>query len=265
VCAGVRFTTPRSLVATVLGLADDDPWAADAMVWPLLAVLDASLDEGWCEPVARHLGHFDTGAEAELRQGRRYAVAARLSRLFAAYAVQRPAVLADWGRGQDTDGRGAPVDDDLSWQPALWRRLVDRIDVPPPNSRLAETLTRLRERPESFDLPSRLSLFGHTRLPVTEVELLSGLAEHRDVHLWLPHPSPVLWQRLESHTAGRRREDGTATLPRHPLLRRDCPDFGRLGPLGVIRRRRCRRDDEAAAGRLTRPRCPASRRGCCPR
>ncbi|WP_328993695.1 exodeoxyribonuclease V subunit gamma [Kribbella sp. NBC_01245] len=94
-CAGVRFTSPRSLVSAVLGTADDDPWVSDAMAWPLLAVLDESLDEVWCEPVARHLGHFDTDAEAELRRGRRYAVAARLARLFAAYAVQRPALLAD--------------------------------------------------------------------------------------------------------------------------------------------------------------------------
>jgi exodeoxyribonuclease V gamma subunit len=220
VCAGVRFTTPRSLVATVLGLADDDPWAADAMVWPLLAVLDASLDEGWCEPVARHLGHFDTGAEAELRQGRRYAVAARLSRLFAAYAVQRPTVLADWSRGQDTDGRGAPVDDDVSWQPELWRRLVDRIDAPPPNVRHVETLAQLRDQPQSLDLPARLSLFGHTRLPVTEIELLSGLAEHRDVHLWLPHPSNALWERLAAAgtTAGDRASDTSHQAADHPLL-----------------------------------------------
>ncbi|WP_405059178.1 exodeoxyribonuclease V subunit gamma [Kribbella sp. NBC_01505] len=220
VCAGVRFATPRSLVATILGLADDDPWAADAMVWPLLAVLDASLDESWCEPVARHLGHFATDAEAELRQGRRYAVAARLSRLFAAYAVQRPTVLADWSRGQDTDGRGARVDDDLSWQPELWRRLVDRIDAPPPNVRHAETLAHLRDRPESLDLPSRLSLFGHTRLPVTEIELLCGLAEHRDVHLWLPHPSNRLWERLATAgiSAGDRTADTSHQEADHPLL-----------------------------------------------
>ncbi len=220
VCAGVRFTTPRSLVSTVLGLTDDDRWAADAMVWPLLAVLDDSLDDDWCRPVARHLGHFDTGAEAELRQGRRYAVAARLSRLFAAYAVQRPTVLADWSRGNDSDGRGAGLDDDLTWQPELWRRLVQRIDAPPPNVRHADTLALLRDRPESLDLPPRLSLFGHTRLPVTEVELLSGLAEHRDVHLWLPHPSDVLWARLAAAgtTAGDRAADTSHQVADHPLL-----------------------------------------------
>ncbi|ONI73911.1 exodeoxyribonuclease V subunit gamma [Kribbella sp. ALI-6-A] len=218
VCAGVRFTSPRSLVSAVLGITDDDPWAADAMAWPLLAVLDDSLDEAWCEPVARHLGHFDTGSEAELRRGRRYAVAARLARLFAAYAVQRPAVLADWSAGRNTDGLGGVIDDDLSWQPELWRRLAERIDAPPPTVRHAETVAQLREKPESLDLPARLSLFGHTRLPVTEIELLSALAEHRDVHLWLPNPSGVLWERLQGATAGERSNDVTHQQAAHPLL-----------------------------------------------
>ncbi|WP_132145321.1 exodeoxyribonuclease V subunit gamma [Kribbella antiqua] len=220
VCAGVRFTTPRSLVSAVLGLTDDDPWAAQAMAWPLLAVLDDSLDEVWCEPVARHLGHFDTGAEAELRQGRRYAVAARLARLFAAYAVQRPALLADWSEGRDTDGRGDAIADDLAWQPDLWRRLVSRIDAQPPNTRHADTLRRLGDQPESFDLPTRLSLFGHTRLPLTEIELLSALAEHRDVHLWLPHPSGALWERLSTAGAatGDRATDTSHQQADNPLL-----------------------------------------------
>ncbi len=47
-----------------------------------------------------------------------------------------------------------------------------------------------------LDLPERLSLFGHTRLPVTEVRLLSALATSRAVHLWLPQPSPDLWSAL---------------------------------------------------------------------
>jgi exodeoxyribonuclease V gamma subunit len=220
VCAGVQFTTPRSLVSTILNITESDPWAADAMAWPLLAVLDSSLDEAWCEPVARHLGHFDTGAEAELRQGRRYAVAERLARLFASYAVQRPAVLADWSEGRNTDGRGDPIDGDLAWQPELWRRLADRIDAPPPYIRHTDTLTQLRQQPESLDLPDRLSLFGHTRLPSTEVELLSVLAEHREVHLWLPHPSNALWERLQAlgTTSGDRAADTSHQAADHPLL-----------------------------------------------
>jgi exodeoxyribonuclease V gamma subunit len=220
VCAGVRFMSPRSLVAAVLGLTDDDPWAADAMAWPLLAVLDESLDEAWCAPVAWHLGHFDSGAEAELRRGRRYAVAARLARLFAAYATQRPVLLSDWLDGRDSDGRGVTLDADLAWQPELWRRLVDRIAAPPPHARHADTLARLRDQPELFDLPERLSLFGHTRMPVTEVELVSALAVRRDVHLWLAHPSGALWDRLAATTSGAvdRADDTSHQQADHPLL-----------------------------------------------
>jgi exodeoxyribonuclease V gamma subunit len=221
VCAGVSFRSPRSLVAEVLGTSEDDPWAPGSLVWPLLATLDDCLDEAWCAPVARHLGHFDTGDEAELRQGRRYAVAFRLARLFASYAVQRPLLLADWLAGRATDGRGGPLDQDLHWQPHLWRRLVERVEADPPHVRHETTLRRLREDPASIDLPSRVSLFGHTRIPSTEVELLEALASHRDVHLWLPHPSDALWRRLDGISgdgAVERAGDTSHQQADHPLL-----------------------------------------------
>src|ERR1700753_933482 len=36
VCAGVSFRNPTSLIAEITGTADEDPWSADAMTWPLL-------------------------------------------------------------------------------------------------------------------------------------------------------------------------------------------------------------------------------------
>ncbi len=43
--------------------------------------------------------------------------------------------------------------------------------------------------------------------------------QHREVHLWLPHPSPALWARIPApESAPLRRADPTATIPRHPLL-----------------------------------------------
>ena len=83
------------------GTRDEDPWAPDALAWPLLEVLDASLDEPWAATLAAHLGHRDTGDEAEFRRGRRYAVARRLAGLFASYAAQRPQLLVDWSAGAD--------------------------------------------------------------------------------------------------------------------------------------------------------------------
>ena len=221
VCAGVEFRSPGSLVAEITGTRDEDPWSPEALVWPLLAALDASLDEAWARPLARHVGHGLPAAEADLRAGRRFAVARRLARLFASYALQRPQLVEDWHTGRDTDGCGRPIDPDLAWQPELWRRLASLVDAPPPQVRHRETLARLRAEPATFDLPARLSLFGHTRLPVTEVELLSALGEHRDVHLWLPHPSDALWSALEPLAAEGpvlRAADTSHHQVGHPLL-----------------------------------------------
>ena len=69
-----------------------------------------------------------SGEEGELRRGRRYAVARRLARLFASYAVQRPDPARRLGAGRDTDGAGgAARPTDLTWQPELWRLLVAEV------------------------------------------------------------------------------------------------------------------------------------------
>ncbi|HEX3929821.1 MAG TPA: exodeoxyribonuclease V subunit gamma [Nocardioides sp.] len=221
VCARVDFRSPRSLVAELTATADDDPWAPEALAWPLLDVLDDSLAEPWAQTLARHLGHGLAGDEAELRRGRRFSVARRLAGLFATYAEQRPSLLADWSEDRDTDGAGHPLAGDLAWQPELWRRLVARVDAPSPLERHRSAVGLLRARPDAFDLPERLSLFGHTRLSVTDIDLLAALADSRDVHVWLPHPSPALWSALHARAgagAVARATDDSQQLVGHPLL-----------------------------------------------
>ncbi|MGN6130263.1 MAG: exodeoxyribonuclease V subunit gamma, partial [Nocardioidaceae bacterium] len=221
VCAGVRFLSPHSLVALLLGKERDDPWDPDRLVWPLLDVIDSALGEPWCTTLAAHLGFGVEGEEGALRRSRRYSVARRLAGLFASYAVQRPRLVTDWRDGDDTDGQGRPLDEDLRWQPELWRRLLKAVDAPAPDVRHAETLDRLRSGGPGLDLPARLSLVGHTRLPVTEVHLLAALGELREVHLWLPQVSARLWDQLaEMSAAGPvpRAEDRSIQLVEHPLL-----------------------------------------------
>lgn len=220
VCAGVRFLSPRSLVALLTGTEREDHWDPDRFVWPLLAVVDDSLGEQWCATLAAHLGHRVEGERGELRRDRRYSVVRRIAGLFAAYAVQRPDLLRDWRQGRDTDGAGVPLPDDLTWQPSLWRRLLSRVDAPPPDERHRRTLEAIRAG-APLALPDRLSMFGHTRLPVTELELLRALGEVREVHLWLPQPSPAVWEQLRETCADgpvRRRADTSAALVRHRLL-----------------------------------------------
>ncbi|MCL3818984.1 exodeoxyribonuclease V subunit gamma [Aeromicrobium wangtongii] len=230
VCAGVRFTSPRSLMAELLGTKDDDPWDPDRLVWPLLEVIDASLGEPWCRTLARHLGEEHTGVERELRRGRRYGVARRIAGLFSAYAAQRPGMLAEWAglstgslstSSLSTSSLSTGSRGDLAWQAELYRRLLGRVDAPAPDVRLAATVERLRAEPDAFDLPERISFLGHTRLASTDVMLLDALAAHRDVHLWLPHPSPSLWDALAPAAAAgpvRRADDPTPIDAPNPLL-----------------------------------------------
>lgn len=231
ICAGVEFRAPRSIVSEIVGSSADDVWSPDAMVWPLLDVIDASLGEPWCAALTRHLGHTSVrqaGDDPDLRAGRRYSVAHRLARLFAGYAIQRPTLLQDWEQGRDTDGAGQPVDADLAWQPEIWRRLVASVGEPSPVQRHRAVIEALRADPSASSLPPRVSLFGHTRIPVTEVELLAALAEHREVDIWLPHPSDALWNSLARSTLDGhltkqggvvpRRDDTSHTVVTHPLL-----------------------------------------------
>lgn len=231
VCAGVAFRSPASLISEIAGTRDEDPWSPEAMTWPLLEVIDASLDEPWCRTLAAHLGSFETDdVERDLRQGRRYGVSRRLAGLFASYARQRPALLAGW-----LDDGESGLDDDLAWQPQLWRRLVEAMGIDPPHVRHATTVARLRE--SGADLPGRISLFGHTRLAVTDVELLDALGVHHDVHLWLPHPSAALWAELDGRRGAiPRRDDDSHRGVHHPLLAtlgRDLRELQRALPAAV--------------------------------
>ncbi|NUS52535.1 MAG: exodeoxyribonuclease V subunit gamma, partial [Nocardioidaceae bacterium] len=254
VCAGVDFVSPHSLVSMLLDRDADDPWSPDRLAWPLLEVVDEVMGAPGFDDLTRHLGGGDP---ADDRSARRYAVARRLAGLFSSYAVQRPQLVRDWRAGDDTDGAGGALDPDLRWQAELWRRLVARVEAPAPELRHAATLAQLRDGADALDLPGRLSLFGHTRLPVTEVELLRALGEHRDVHLWLPQPSPALWEALAPMAAVGpvpRADDRSADLVGHPLLAslgRDSRELRRtLGELPVEQHPAGRADPSTLLGWL---------------
>ncbi|MFP5346929.1 MAG: exodeoxyribonuclease V subunit gamma [Actinomycetes bacterium] len=248
VCANVTFPSPSRLVRTVLAQVlalepDDDPWHADRLTWPLLEVVDDCAAEPWCDALGRHLGAVPSHRplDDDLRRGRRLGVATHLGRLFTSYGVQRPAMLREWATGRDGDGAGGTVPADLVWQPELWRRLRDRVGVPSPAERLDGALRLLGADPAAVDLPQRLSVFGPTRLPEDQLQVLYALSGHRDVHLWLPHPSPTLSRRAGDHPPASRRRRETPNPAEHPLLAsmaRDATELqwrlAALGPADVV-------------------------------
>ncbi|MGM7421288.1 exodeoxyribonuclease V subunit gamma [Cellulosimicrobium sp. CpK407] len=235
ICANVDFRGPRRLVEQVVAdltdlAPDDDPWRPERLAWSVLEVLDAHLAEPWAAPLARYVG--DPGDE--VRRGRRLTLARRLADLLVDYARQRPEVVLAWSAASPVAESG-DTPDDLAWQPELWRRLVDRVPATDPARRVEDAVAALRADPAAVDLPPRLSVFGPTRLPEDELRVLHALAEHRDVHLWLVHPSPALWEKVAAYDgapatsddltedtapdhAGTRRRADLPTLARHPFL-----------------------------------------------
>ncbi|GHE78000.1 RecBCD enzyme subunit RecC [Amycolatopsis deserti] len=222
IAANIDFPHPDRLVAGALAAGgttrpEDDPWAPGRLLWTVLEVIDDCLAEPWCALLAHHLGAADEPGSH--RRGRRYSTAEAVTRLFRAYGENRPAMLTDWAAGVASDGAGGTVDEDLAWQVELWRRVRARAGVPSPAEQLADACRRLSAEPGLVDLPRRVSLFGPTRLPHAHLEVLGALADHRDVHLWLTHPSPAMWETLAGHPAPvRRAQDDSAAGLRNPLL-----------------------------------------------
>ncbi|WP_445151613.1 exodeoxyribonuclease V subunit gamma [Baekduia sp. Peel2402] len=224
ICANVVFPAPRRLVDEAVGAASGfdaevDPWQPARMVWPLLEVVDACLDEPWMASVAAHLD----GRRGD--RSRRLRTVQHLAVLYDRYALYRPALLEAWRAGIDHDG-GDPAGTLTShdqWQAELWRRLRARIGAPGPAERQDAACARLLADPELSDLPARIALFGLTSLPARHLEVLRALAEARDVHLLLLQPSDAAWRALagEIERTGPARTRAAlpqAFLPRHPLL-----------------------------------------------
>ncbi len=220
VCANVAFPWPSTLVDEALQATSTEHedaverWTPARAVWPLLDVIDASTPtEPWCRSLAQHLGS-DTEDK-----GRRLAVARRLATRFDEYGQSRPGMLRAWAAGRDERGDGSLLDDDLRWQAELWRRLRDSLAEPSPAELLDDACLRLRDQPDLSTLPTRISVLGASRLSPARLQVLAALAEHRDVHLWLNHASPALWDTVAATTpARRRRDDTTRARLTNPLL-----------------------------------------------
>jgi exodeoxyribonuclease V gamma subunit len=233
VCANVEFPFPGVLIDRALAAAteadpDDDPWPVRRSVWPLLKVVDRYLEEAWLAPVAGHLGRVAPGGTSGDPKGaRRFATVRHLADLFDHYGVHRPGMICAWADGRDTDEAGRPVAEDLRWQPPLWRALREAIGVPSPAERLGPACARLRTTPDVVDLPFRLSLFGLTRLPASYLQVLAALAAAREVHLWLLHPSAVLWAELGVH-----HPSSTPAVPPEPAPVTALPPRTEGGPGG---------------------------------
>ena len=230
VCANVEFPTPRRLVGAAVAAAtgvepETDPWLPERAVWPLLEVVDECLSEPWMQLLAAHLGGPAEHADP-LKRARRFATVRHLAELFDGYALHRPDTVRAWAASEEAANErvaGAA----LALPAGAHRRAGARGAAGAGVSRCS------RPSPSVVDLPPQVSIFGLTRLPAGYRDILESLAARRDLHLFLLHPSPALWDKVGdvSGAAARRAAGGPDRRASPPTA---------CSPPGDATRARCR-------------------------
>ena len=230
ICANLLTPSPAQLVLDTLkavpALAESvEAWEGNRLLRHVTGAIDDHIDRPWIRVVARYIGGSEGGATHW--PGQRLRAARKISGLFTRYARRRPEMIRAWHSGVEAGADGRPLPEDQVWQPEMWRALRDRIGTPCLPELVPDGLAPLRDGSVTLDLPDRLSVYGLTAADPLDLEVLAAIAARRDVHLYLLHPSPELWNRARrvllpaSSTPRRiaRTDDPTTDLVRHPLLR----------------------------------------------
>ena len=216
VCANVLFPSPRQYLAETVAARDADT-AASFTAWSSASIASAVLDL-LCEDLPLPITEFLKRPGTD-----QIDLSRRLASLYERYNEQRPSMIQAWARGEDRDGTGKPLPDDLVWQAGFWRRLRERIAEPS----IAEMLPRIQQclgadAPADGQYPTtpaRVSFFGLTALPAWQRAAIVALAKRSEVHLWLPtvQMGPI----CDVTALSPRRHPGAGTLTEqqvHPLL-----------------------------------------------
>ena len=191
VCAQVEFPFPRAFVDRFLHPDPSNPavtggYDRSAMHWRLFRLLRDLPDDARFDPVRRYLDGGD--------RRKRLQLAGRLANLFDQYLVFRPDRVVAWDAGES--------DSEAGWQADLWRRLADEVGGIHP-ARLHQNLPAALPDPSGAVLAPRIALFGISALPPLYLDVMSRLAETREVHCFLLQPCRAWWGDV---TTGRERE-----------------------------------------------------------
>jgi len=228
VSANIAFPFPGTLIADAMGAVSGlgasapgrDPWSPERSVWALVALMDEHFDDPLIGPLTAYLRASSPDRPGQ--RPRRFTAARHLADLYDHYAVDRPGMLLAWKDRAEKD-LATSRPEDMAWQAELWRRLRDSLGAPSLAERFEEAPARIEAEPGLLDLPARISLFGLTRIPDSHLRVLEAISAHRDVHLYLLHPSGALWDRVASaglnDVPGRPRRDDLAPQAANPLLR----------------------------------------------
>lgn len=195
IAANVVFPLPASFIWQLYvdllpDVPKDNTFTKPAMSWKLWQLLP--------DYMADDFENLSDTLRVNTSERQCYILAQSIADLFDQYLVYRPEWIQAWQDGAQLGAEQA----DQSWQPQLWRALVDLTQSMGQSvchrASLYFQLLALLQRPHLPDklqqqLPQRLFVFGIAALPPPILNLLRALAQHTQVHMLLPNPSRYYW------------------------------------------------------------------------
>jgi exodeoxyribonuclease V gamma subunit len=215
VWANCRYPFPNAMVrqlfdAVLPASADSTAFAPEVMSWKIMGLLTELRDLEECLPLRNYLDN-------DREELRRFQLAARIADTFDQYTLYRPDLLLEWEEGRGGD-----------WQALLWRCLATT-DNDRHRGRLKDDFCRAMAAgtPDPGLLPQRIALFGISYLPPYHLDMLTEVARHTEVNLFLLSPCREYWGDIVPS-----RELARLPLPQRDYLDEGNPLLASLGRLG---------------------------------
>lgn len=155
--------------------------------WTLMQMLETLPEDDIFKPLNRYM----EAADEDQRVLKRVQLAAKVADVFDQYLVYRPDWLLAWERGERPDTVPG------NWQSAIWCALRERLDEPH-RATLHEAFCKAAEagKLDKSKLPERLFIFNVVSIPPSYLDVLTALAKHVPVDLYLLNPSVEFWDEI---------------------------------------------------------------------
>ena len=184
-------------------LPDTSRFSTEVMTWQIMGLLPGFLARQEFAPLNYYL-------EGDADGLKRFQLAGKIADTFDQYTMFRPDMLLGWEEGRGGD-----------WQEILWRELVS-IGNGQHRGRIKLDFTKLLAQGQTGEkgLPERITVFGISYLPSYHMDILSEVASHTEVNLFLLSPCREYWGDIVPARAMMRKtpEERAYLVEGNPLL-----------------------------------------------
>jgi exodeoxyribonuclease V gamma subunit len=206
IAANIDFPLPSSFIwqlyqQHVQNLPEQSAFTKPNMTWKLMSILPTMLGQAEFAAIEEYL--------ADSQPLKLYQLAGKIADVYDQYLVYRPDWIIHWEAGQNdlpgdlSDNNDKTICESHPWQPILWRALVTHSEAlgesPFHRANLHHALLQAlhnsveQNNDNEAKTAKPLMVFGISAMPMQQLEVLSALAETRDVLIFWFNPSQHYW------------------------------------------------------------------------